>query len=99
MVEARPLGAQIRSGGQSRDSRFFKLFSIPAFAQGRRKLIWFSHRLPGVAFRAILLRWRFVACLPKGLLPAGLFFPGNMNPRLPTQPFPAWVKQQRSAGL
>ena len=30
----------------------------------------------------ILVLWGFIACCRKGLLPAGLFLPGNTNPRL-----------------
>jgi len=31
-------------------------------------------KIHNLVIRAILLRWRFTACLPQGLLPAGWFF-------------------------
>jgi hypothetical protein len=74
VVEAGPLGVQIRGGANRQDGNPGKICSL--------------------VISPMLLHWRFVACLLKGLLPPGQFFHGNTNPRLPTQPSLAWEERQ-----
>ena len=52
-----------------------------------QELIWFPRSSSELAFSAHPCAVVIYSMLPESLLPAGLFLPGNINPRLPGQPF------------